>query len=208
MTAIREPQSKKATRSQTQEIFLDLIASTSLNRRSENVVVEAIVIPKLELCNVKWRYLALTLWKEPTMPRLKMLQKPSPQDEVWACRSTPPAITASRYAGIRPKALPRFNRPTRLPDGQITCASGKSKSSPFWKNILIFRSRKSVYIHGHPASTRGALRGRHGRWMGDAMDVAAPRAILARTNGADRTAKSCGPDASTLASNFAEVSAR
>ncbi|MEI9924504.1 MAG: hypothetical protein WDN50_14075 [Bradyrhizobium sp.] len=28
-------------------------------------------------------------------------------------------------------------------------------SSPLVKNILIFRSRKSVYIHGHPASQEG-----------------------------------------------------
>jgi hypothetical protein len=78
-----------------------------------------------------------------------------------------------------------------LPDGQIKRASGKhqSKSSPFCKNILIFRNRKSVYIHCHPVPTRGALRGRHGRWMRDAMDVAATRVILARTNGADADGK-------------------
>jgi hypothetical protein len=35
------------------------------------------------------------------------------------------------------------------------------------------------------------------------MDADAPL-----TNGAKRTAKSCGPDAATLASSFAEVSAR
>jgi hypothetical protein len=52
--------------------------STSLNRRSENVIVEAITIPaELKLCNVSGMYLALTLWKDPTIPRLKMFQKPS-----------------------------------------------------------------------------------------------------------------------------------
>ena len=35
--------------------------STSLNRRSENVIVEAIVIPKLELCNVKWQVFGANL---------------------------------------------------------------------------------------------------------------------------------------------------
>jgi hypothetical protein len=30
------------------------LVSTTLNRRPENVVVKAIVIPKLELCDVKW----------------------------------------------------------------------------------------------------------------------------------------------------------
>src|ERR1700693_2832905 len=35
--------------------------SASLNRRSENVIVEAIVIPKLELCNVKWQVFGANL---------------------------------------------------------------------------------------------------------------------------------------------------
>jgi hypothetical protein len=38
-----------------------------------------------------------------------------------------------------------------LPDGQIN-APAHRLSSPSSKNILIFRNRKSVYIHGHPAS--------------------------------------------------------
>ena len=58
-----------------------------------------------------------------------------------------------------------------LPDGQINCVSTKSKSSIPAKNILIFRNCKSVYIHGYPALTRGALRGRHGRWVRDAVDA-------------------------------------
>jgi hypothetical protein len=36
-------------------------ASTPLNRRSENVIVEAIVIPKLELRNVKWQIFGTNL---------------------------------------------------------------------------------------------------------------------------------------------------
>ena len=39
---------------------------TPLNRRSENVRIEAIVVSKLEFGNVEHGYLALTLWKEPT----------------------------------------------------------------------------------------------------------------------------------------------
>ena len=55
-----------------------------------------------------------------------------------------------------------------------------------------------------PASFRGAFRDRHGRWMRDAMDAGG-----AKDEGADsRTAKSCGPDASTLASSFAEATPR
>jgi hypothetical protein len=49
------------------------------------------------------------------------------------------------------------------------------KSSPPRKNILVFRNRKSAYIHAHPALTRGALRGRHGRWVRDAVDAAVSR---------------------------------
>ena len=58
------------------------------------------------------------------------------------------------------------------------CPTGKSRrlawnrlSSPSCENILIFRNRKSIYIHRHPAPTRGALRGRHGRWVRDAVDA-------------------------------------
>ena len=52
-------------------------------------------------------------------------------------------------------------------------------SSPSCKNILIFRNRKSVYIHGHPASPEGrlAIVTDAGR---DAVDVEAPL-----TNGAE-----------------------
>jgi hypothetical protein len=46
-----------------------------------------------------------------------------------------------------------------------------SLSSPSNKNILIFRNGKSVYILAHPVPTRGALRGRHGRWVRDAVDA-------------------------------------
>jgi hypothetical protein len=63
---------------------------------------------------------------------------------------------------------------------RASCPTGKSTgkparpfsmSSPPNKNILIFRNRKSVYIQRHPALTRGALRGRHGRWERDAVDA-------------------------------------
>jgi hypothetical protein len=52
-------------------------------------------------------------------------------------------------------------------------------SSPSRKNILIFRNRKSVYIHSHPASQEGrlAIVTDAGR---DAVDVEAPL-----TNGAE-----------------------
>jgi hypothetical protein len=50
----------------------------------------------------------------------------------------------------------RFYRSTRKTraDGQIS----EYPSSPGWKNILIFRSGKSVVDLSHPVPTRGALR--------------------------------------------------
>jgi hypothetical protein len=44
---------------------------------------------------------------------------------------------------------------TELPDGQITSPSADRLSSPSVKSILIFRNRKSVYIHDRPASQEG-----------------------------------------------------
>jgi hypothetical protein len=43
--------------------------SCALNRRSENVIIEVIVIPKLELCNVKWQVFGANLVER--TPRLK-----------------------------------------------------------------------------------------------------------------------------------------
>src|SRR4029079_2993693 len=70
-----------------------------------------------------------------------------------------------------------------------------------------------------PAHTRGAFRDRHGRWARDAVDAAASARNRSSQGGVQpvsdagacratmllRTAKSCGPDASTLASSFAEA---
>ena len=41
-----------------------------------------------------------------------------------------------------------------------------------------------MYCSGRPAPTRGALRGRHGRWERDAVDAASAHAS-AQTNGAE-----------------------
>jgi hypothetical protein len=46
-----------------------------------NVVVKAIIVPELELCNVKMQVFLTNMMEWATMPRLKMLQKPS---MVWA----------------------------------------------------------------------------------------------------------------------------
>jgi hypothetical protein len=49
-----------------------------------------------------------------------------------------------------------------------------------------------------PSQKRGAYRDRHERWVRDAVDAsdATDESVILRT------AKSCGPDASTLASSF------
>jgi hypothetical protein len=52
--------------------------------------------------------------------------------------------------------------------------TGKSPgklSTPFGKNILIFRNDKSVYIARIPSQQEGAFRERHGRRGGDAVDA-------------------------------------
>ena len=50
---------------------------TSLNRRSENVIVEAIIVPELELRNVKMQVFLAHVVESADDAALKMLQKPS-----------------------------------------------------------------------------------------------------------------------------------
>jgi hypothetical protein len=90
----------------------------------------------------------------------------------------------------------------RISDRMVGCPPGKSLnkvtclSSPFCKNILIFRRRKSVLYPRCPVPLEGriAIVTDAGRDAVDA-DGAADESI------APRTAKSCGPDAPTLASS-------
>jgi hypothetical protein len=76
----------------------------------------------------------------------------------------------------------RFTPPRRistdLPDGQISAAPAICLSSASVKNILIFRSRDSVYIPSIPPH-KGAFRDRHERWCGMRWTRAVPL-----TNGA------------------------
>jgi hypothetical protein len=65
-------------------------------------------------------------------PSFETLASQAPQDEVGG------SFTALIY-----------------PTGKSSAHPAKSKSSPFRKNILIFRNRKSVYIYRHPASQEG-----------------------------------------------------
>jgi hypothetical protein len=59
------------------EPFHALLASC--NRRSENVIVKAGIIPELELSDIEMKAFFLTLWKVPTIPRLK--DTPAPRAE-------------------------------------------------------------------------------------------------------------------------------
>jgi hypothetical protein len=61
-----------------------------MTRTTENVVVKAIIIMELKFRNVKVQLSLLTLWKGPTMPRLKALHRPS---IVLVCTLPPPLIT-------------------------------------------------------------------------------------------------------------------
>jgi uncharacterized Zn-binding protein involved in type VI secretion len=77
-----------------------------------------------------------------------------------------------------------------LPGAPLFYLTGKSMrpaldrlSSPSRKNILIFRNRKSVYIHGHPASQEGRFAVVTD--VGAGCDGRSSTACNARTNGAD-----------------------
>jgi hypothetical protein len=79
---------------------------------------------------------------------------------------------------------------------RVICPTGKSAtacasilSSPDRKNISVFPNPNQFYNSRRLVPTRGALRGRHGMML-------------------LRTAKTCGPDAPTLASSLAELSAQ
>src|ERR1700694_522600 len=87
-----------------------------------------------------------------------------------------------------------------LPDGQIT----DSCPAPPRKIFRFSADPNQLYKSRHPVPHRGALRGRHGRWVRDAVDAAASGARMrAGRMMLTRTAKSCGPGAPTLASSFA-----
>jgi hypothetical protein len=104
---------------------------------------------------------------------------------------------------------------------RLICPTGwpaQIVSSPFCKNILLFRRRKSPHNHRRPVPHEGrfAIVTNAGR---DAVDAAASGVPLgsqggllsvsetrhARRTTLTRTAKACGPDASTPASSRAEV---
>jgi hypothetical protein len=80
-----------------------------------------------------------------------------------------------------------------LPDGQITQKSVK----PLWQEYSDFQKSQISLYPPYPAPLRGAFRERHGRRGGmRRTQRRARRAMLLRT------AKSCGPDISTLVSSL------
>ena len=126
----------------------------------------------------------------------------------------------ARCSGLGPCRLVRrsphvwqSDRKPRL--SSVICPSGNFVSSPLCKNISVFTHPKSLLelFASHP--TRGAYRDRHGRrggmrWTRQrfAREVMAGRVerLVSDQQHADerrlqRTAKSCGPDAPTLASS-------
>jgi hypothetical protein len=69
------------------------------------------------------------------------------------------------------------------------------------KIFLFLKIRNREHLPAVPLPARGALRDRHERWARNAMD-----AVTCKTSDVyPRTAKSCGPDAPTLASSWRKV---
>ena len=99
------------------------------------------------------------------------------------------------------KQNPRASAATNQPDGQISKTLSYRLSIPQRKNIPLPSSGKSVSLIGASRPVRGTLR--------TSRNVAAGcggREVGARRTPDPRTAKSCGPDAPTLASSFREAS--
>ena len=96
--------------------------------------------------------------------------------------------------------------------GRLICPTGSLRgfvSSPVSKNISLRRWVETAIHQANPVPIRGAFRDRHGRWARDAVDAtASQRKSLRGRTVLTRTAKSCGPDVSTLASSLAVVTAR
>jgi hypothetical protein len=74
-----------------------------------------------------------------------------------------------------------------LPDGQISDLPVQPELQKFFASAP---ARNSFIDSSRPVSIRGALRGRHERWVRDAMDARHAKRRMALVS---RTAKSCGP---------------
>ena len=81
-----------------------------------------------------------------------------------------------------------------LPDRQISDLPVQPSSQKYFHSLL---TQITCYISRHPGPHQGAFRDRHERRARDAMDAGG----AADESAYLRTAKSCGPDAPTLASS-------
>jgi hypothetical protein len=110
---------------------------------------------------------------------------------------------ADREKGVDGRVKPGHDEPWQTPlISHLTRRANHLRdlstplSSPFCKNILIFRRPKSLYIRSRPAPQRGVAQ-RHETRSG----MRWTRAARLTGDAASRTAKACGPDAPTLASS-------
>jgi hypothetical protein len=138
---------------------------TSLNRRSENVLVDANIIPELELCNVEWHAFAANLVEEPTIPRLR-----SASDEAIHSSFAAPFLdcfaSLSSGGALRGRVWADASS-CDLPDGLSVNSGVQSPLAKFFA-FPFGRNRNRA---NHPVPNRGAFRDRHGRRARDAMDA-------------------------------------
>src|ERR1700694_691884 len=103
-----------------------------------------------------------------------VVASPPPRIPLAPDQALTAASTTSCWPIVGAHQLPQFDRSNGcysliLPDGQIT----DLLSSPSAKNISLLRRPKSTLQIPPSRPERGALRGRHGRWVRDAVDAAA-----------------------------------
>ena len=79
---------------------------------------------------------------------------------------------------------------------------GFARRANLSQSASLISAPNHLHIHRRPVPHRGTYRDRHGRWVRDAVDAGGvlTKALILRT------AKSCGPDAPTLASSSREAS--
>jgi hypothetical protein len=126
-------------------------------------------------------------------------------------------IAGGQFGLSRIRGCSVILQPGWYPTGKSVPRSGNRLSSPFCKNISVFPKCKPGYMIRYPVPRRGVGH-RHERWDGMRWTRQCPRMVLSqgglwpvsdqsvrRRTALKRTAKSCGPDASTPASSLAEV---
>jgi hypothetical protein len=83
-------------------LFRDpLVSSHALNRRCENVIVEAIVIPKREVCNVKWQVFCANFVERTDNPALEDAPKASNGLSVHRTEDAPARVSKDGRESLR-----------------------------------------------------------------------------------------------------------